>query len=309
VTPRPNAQHATRNAQRSSGQSLVELALVAPILILLAMSAWDGGSVLREQIVLQQAARDGARVAATAYGPSGAAALVAAAVQSSAADLPSLSSSTPGYLTISYPDAQSVQVRLIYAHTLITPVLRQLWGGGQGSVMMHASATFYLPQLTPVPATLVPPTPTPTVTPSPTVTPTPSPTPTATVTPTPQPRTPCALGPTLQTIPPLAPNSGFWCTLQLATPSYLAAGWQDNNDPGNQLPMYFDNPDPFAGQPDPVAMAPPSGNVALPATHVSGVLWAFTPTCQPVGTYTVYFFDGGAQLTVATQAGVWLVPC
>ena len=48
-------------ARRSRGQSLVELALVAPILILLAMSVWDGGSVLREQVVLQQAARDGER--------------------------------------------------------------------------------------------------------------------------------------------------------------------------------------------------------------------------------------------------------
>jgi Flp pilus assembly protein TadG len=105
--------------QRGLGQSLVELALVTPILILLAMSAWDGGSVLREQVVLQQAARDGARVAATGYGSAVTDSTLSDAVLASAADLPALKD-TPGYVTISYPDAQSVQVRLKYAHALIT---------------------------------------------------------------------------------------------------------------------------------------------------------------------------------------------
>ena len=66
---------------RGPGQSLVELALVAPIVIMLAMLAWDGGSVLREQVVLQQAARDGARVAATAYTPGAPQSLVTDAVR------------------------------------------------------------------------------------------------------------------------------------------------------------------------------------------------------------------------------------
>ena len=74
--------------RRARGQSLVELALVAPILILLAMAVWDGGSVLREQVVLQQAARDGARVAATGYGTSVLDSVVSDAVAVSARDLP-----------------------------------------------------------------------------------------------------------------------------------------------------------------------------------------------------------------------------
>src|ERR1700694_2938362 len=108
---------------RAGGQSLVELALVAPILILLAMAAWDGGSLLREQIVLQQAARDGARVAATAYGQGVPLATIDHAVLASARDLSDLST-TPGYLAVTYPDAQSVQVALHYDHALYTPVLR-----------------------------------------------------------------------------------------------------------------------------------------------------------------------------------------
>ena len=175
---------------RGEGQSLVEFALIAPIVILLAMSAWDGGSVLREQVVLQQAARDGARAAATSYGGASPS-IVQDAVLASAADLPALRY-TPGYFNLT-SDSQSVTVRLTYAHSLITPVLRQLWGGGQGTVSLSASATFYLPQQTPVPAVITPSTPVPTATPSPaststaiaTPTPMPTPTPTSTSSPTP----------------------------------------------------------------------------------------------------------------------------
>jgi hypothetical protein len=52
--------------------------------------------VLREQVVLQQAARDGARVAATGYGSAVTDSTVSDAVLASAADLPALKD-TPGY--------------------------------------------------------------------------------------------------------------------------------------------------------------------------------------------------------------------
>src|SRR5439155_5336026 len=114
---------------------------------------WDGGSVLREQVVLQQAARDGARVAATGYGTAVPDTTVSDAVLASAADLPALQN-TPGFLTITR-DPQSVRVQLRYAHGLITPILRYVWGGGQATLMLQASATFYLAQLTPVPSPVV----------------------------------------------------------------------------------------------------------------------------------------------------------
>ncbi|HEY3058587.1 MAG TPA: TadE family protein, partial [Chloroflexota bacterium] len=155
-------------SRRDAAQSLVELALVAPLLIVLAMLAWDGGSVLREQIILQQAARDAARVAATQYWPrtpaqqDGLDAAVRQAALESARDLPGLAG-TANYLTLSYPDGgQSVTVALAYNHALLTPVLRNAWGGAGGAVRMTASATFFVPQLTPVPATIVPSTPLPT---------------------------------------------------------------------------------------------------------------------------------------------------
>jgi hypothetical protein len=292
---------------------MVELALVAPILILLAMTAWDGGSALREQVVLQQAARDGARVAATAYGPNVPSTTVANAVLASARDLTGLAS-TPGYLSISYPDPQSVQVQLRYAHSLITPVLRQVWGGGSGTLTLHASAIFYLPQLTPVPATLVAPTPTltptpnatPTLTPTPTPTITPTPSITPTATPTPQRGGPCAVTLATQQVQSLSPNTGFWCTLQLTTPSFIVAYWQDNADPANQLLVYPNIPAQFGGV-EPASAPVPPGNIAVD-TRAGGLLWAGTP-CQPIGTYTVLFFNGSASRFGPAPGWAWPLAC
>src|SRR5205807_1319840 len=158
--------------RRAASQSIVEFALIAPALIILAMAAWDGGSVLRELLVLQEAARDGARAGATAYGgvPPGTGGsvppIIAHAVTASASDLPALTSQM---ITITSSDAQSITVTVRYPHTLITPVLRQLWGGG--TLMLSANSTFFVPQMTPTTGTIVPSTPTPT--PIPTATPVP----------------------------------------------------------------------------------------------------------------------------------------
>jgi Flp pilus assembly protein TadG len=279
-----NAKLGTRNAQRTTGQSLVELALVAPILILLAMAAWDGGSVLREQVVLQQAARDGARVAATGYGSAVPDTIVSDAVTASAADLPALPN-TPSFLTITR-DPQSVRVQLRYAHALITPVLRNLWGGGQGTITLGASATFYLAQLTPVPSPVVLSTPMPGL------------------------RNPCSLYPASQSIQALGTNVGYWCTLRITVSSLIGANWQDNGDPNNQLLIYSTSPDPFASKPDPVAESPafvPSGELA-DGFRTGNSLSVITSSCQAAGVYTVYFFDRGGAAP-ASSGSVTTYPC
>jgi hypothetical protein len=305
---------------RGRGQSLVELALVAPILILLAMSVWDGGSVLREQVVLQQAARAGARVAATGYGTSVASSVVGNAVLASAGDLPGLSS-TPGYLTISYPDAQSVRVLVRYDHALITPVLRQMWGNGTGMVALQASATFYVPQMTPVPGTVVPstatPTPTPTMTPTP-VRPTATPVP-PTATPVPPTATPtisrlCTPSPSSQLLPALPTGYGFWCTLTVTTSSYVMVQWDDQADPNNVIGVYSTSPDPFLGRGDPVQLAPPSNDLAfnfratsnnanrLPGLPPSSNVLIALSNCLRAGTYQLYFYNAGTALPRTTSS-------
>jgi hypothetical protein len=199
------------------------------------MLAWDSGGVLREQVILQQAARDGARVAATAYSPGAAVGTVQQAVLDSARDLPGLSG-TPGFMTLSYPDGGlSVQVVLVYDHALSTPVLRNLWGGAGGTVRLQASATFFVPQLTAVPAAVVTSTPIPTPTPVPaatntptsipptnTPTPTLSPTPTVTPTPTLTPIPPlhCTI-----TVPPLSGDNGYIVLIQTNATNTIKITW------------------------------------------------------------------------------------
>ena len=297
---------------------------MAPILILLAMAAWDGGAVLREQVVLQQAARDGARVAAMAYGQDGVSgvplATIDATVKASAADLAGLSA-TPGYLAVTYPTspAQSVKVTLRYDHTLYTPVLRRLWGGANGVVTLQASAVFLVPQLTQTPAAIVPSTPLPTPTPTlvPTVTPTPTrtlvptitpvpPTPTRTplptltraanadadagATPTSVPTATPTPGPCIVVVPvpDLDKKTGMYVVVQTAGPGTIDGLWIVNNNAGIDMSVYQGNP--FAGHPNPDASPPPTTPVPLDENASSQFVFVNAGT-QPTGTYTFYFYN------------------
>jgi hypothetical protein len=102
-------------------------------------------------------------------------------------------------------------------------------------------------------------------------------------------------------VPALVGNAGYWCTLELTVSSLISAGWQDNNDSRNQVLVYAGNP--FRGQADPTIGPPPAGNLAG-LTRTDDELWAATPGCQPPGTYTVLFFNGGVPMTSATLATV-----
>lgn len=272
-------------------QSLVEFALIAPVVILLAMAAWDGGSVLREQVVLQQAARDGARVGATAFGGA-TTAVVTDAVLASAADLVGTTATVTA-------DSQSMTVRVTYTHALITPMLRQLWGG---SVALSASATFYVPSQTPAPATIVPSTPIPSATPTPTfsptptltatpiATPTPTVTPTATATVTPAPRT-CSVP---VSIPPLANNTSYDVTVQLTIPSTITATWTIPGSVGGQIEVNI-----YSGN------TPPANLIVSNSanSNQSSSVTASTPSESP-GTYTIEFFKGGAALDTTSSGTI-----
>jgi Flp pilus assembly protein TadG len=289
-------------APRARAQSLVELALVAPILILLAMAAWDGGSVLREQVVLQQAARDGARVAATDYDQNVPNGTICDAVKASAANLPGL---TCAPSNVTYPSPDTVQVRLTYAHALITPVLRQLWAGGLGSVSLAASATFYVPQLTPVPGTVLPSTPTLTPTPTPTLAPTLTPTPTPTLVPTLTPTPGISTCRVLFSVPRMIGQQGYWFVAQLSVPSYLDATWNlaANGSTNADLYIYSNTPsNPFAGQPDPTGATPPNGALASKSVGATSVE-VRTPGSNLSGSFSVYFYNRTGKDMSASTAG------
>ncbi len=206
--------------------------------------------------------------------------------------------------------------------------MRQLWGGSSGTVMLQASATFYVPQLTPTVADIVPSTPTSTPSPTPTATPaltataTPGPTSTATPTGTPQLPNPCSDTPNTNLIRPLGNNSGWWCTLQLTTPSAIITYWQDNGGPNNQILIYLNNPSPFVGQPDPSPLDPNKiSNTSLAFNYrtANGWIWGYTygpgpanplppPVCVGPGTYSIYFYNRGNAFP-SSNANVNAVGC
>jgi Flp pilus assembly protein TadG len=58
---RPTRQQRSRRSNRQRGTALVELALVLPLLLLLSLMVMEGGEMIRTHIVLNNAAREGAR--------------------------------------------------------------------------------------------------------------------------------------------------------------------------------------------------------------------------------------------------------
>jgi Flp pilus assembly protein TadG len=283
------------------GQALVELALIAPVLIVLAMIVWDGGAALREQVVLEQAARDGARVAATGFGSASvASSVVCNAVLASARDLPNL---TCGAANIAYPDATTVTVSLRYSHALYTPVVREVWGGSPGTLTLTADASFYVPPATQTPLTIAISTPLPTATPIP---------PTATV--APAPATATALAPTATPVPPtatatpvgqftcgstwtwvaipaLARRTGFYVVFSVPSTRYIVLSWWTGSQQGAQdLRLYAGNR--FNGQPDPTGIDPPDPSL-VGGTTGSDPTTIWSPQAVPAGTYSAYFYARG----------------
>ena len=121
---------------------------------------------------------------------------------------------------------------------------------------MPVNATPSTPTLTPTPSpTLTPtltPTPNPTLTPTPTLTPSPTATPGITT---------CRVS---LTVPQLGGAQGYWAVAQLSVPSYLDATWDltANGKTNAELYIYSNSPtNPFANQPDPTSISPPSGDL------------------------------------------------
>lgn len=195
--PRP-----LRRRDRSRGQTIVELALILPVMIVLLATAGDLGRLFHTRIVLSNAARAGALEAGrhpTSYqvaAPCDAntnrilCAIIAESDNSLLTVTPSDVSVTcdPDPCTETLGSVISVTVEGQF--TLLTPFLGTFFGGQTIDLASTATAAIAVkPVITP--AATGSPSPTPTATPSPTPAPTssgtPSPTPTASPTPSPTP--------------------------------------------------------------------------------------------------------------------------
>lgn len=109
-------------AVRQRGDSLVELAIILPVLLLILMGILDFGRAAYAYNVVANAAREGSRYAMVA--PTD-----IAGIQSA------VWSKTPGLdpahlaVHISYPDTSTVAVEVSYDFYLVTPMLATALGG------------------------------------------------------------------------------------------------------------------------------------------------------------------------------------
>lgn len=200
--------------RRSRGQALVELALIVPILLLLMVAALDLGRIFYARITVENAAREGALVAAVlADDPTAFQAGSPCNQATNKVMCRVVNEATGGFVTVSHTDVardcnpsscaeglgNTVTVTVTGHFRLITPLLSMFTGGQD--ITFDASAVAQIRTAPAITGALATPTPTPE--PSPTPTPTPDPDPDATPTPTPEP------SPTPTPIPCVAPVANF----------------------------------------------------------------------------------------------------
>lgn len=110
---------------RTSGQSLVEFAIILTVVLLLILGSIDLGRGIYAFSVIQNAAREGAR-----YGslhPADAGGILAAARHlAHGLDVGSMS------VTHGFPNTETVRVTVTYTFNPITPMLARLISGGSG---------------------------------------------------------------------------------------------------------------------------------------------------------------------------------
>lgn len=184
--------HQQRTSHRPA-QSLVELSLLLPLIILLMLGSVDLARIYFTKISLANASRAAAAFATNyqlgiTYSTTEASNRILAIAQSEAGSSVVIESAT---FTGTWQPGTRFHVTVTTRWSPITPVVSQLWGGGALTLthttdLRHncsATAPCDYPSPTPTPTQGLPP---PTNTPGPpTATFTPSPTPTATITPTP----------------------------------------------------------------------------------------------------------------------------
>ena len=210
---------ARRTRHRPLGQSLVELALVLPVLLLLFAGALDLGRIFYSQITIENAAKEGALEASrnpTSFSntePCDATTnrvlcLVLNEAKGSMYEIaPSdvTLSCSPSPCPTSATIGDTVTVRVAGHFSLITPGLAQILGP---TVTLSASSVAQL-GVEPDPGAGPTPTPSPSAAPTPTPTPAPTPTPGATPTPAPTPTpTPICVTPEVTGTIDISPSSG-----------------------------------------------------------------------------------------------------
>ncbi|MEA2537362.1 MAG: hypothetical protein QOF11_1596 [Chloroflexota bacterium] len=211
-----------RRRPRSRGQSIVELALILPVLMLLVAATLDLGRMFYSQITITNAAREGAYEAA--YSPASFQANAPCNATLNRVMCRVLSEAKGSFVEVQKADVtlactpscakgigNNVKVTVLGHFSLITPLMAPFFGGSNVTLTSTASAQIITDPPLAAAAPTATPTPTQSPSPSPSPSPPPAPTgappraPTASPTPTPTP-VPCLLPTANFTV---APTSGF----------------------------------------------------------------------------------------------------
>ncbi len=120
--------------RRQRGDSLVELALVLPVLLLILMSILDFGRAVYTYHVVANCAREGARYG---VGIENDPAAIAAVVRNAAVGL----DTSQLTVSVTYPTQDTIRVEVNYKFRLITPLIAQVIG--RQSMTLHSAATMY----------------------------------------------------------------------------------------------------------------------------------------------------------------------
>lgn len=113
-----------RRAKDLRGQALLELALVAPLLLLLFMGAIDVGRLLFASVALEEATQEGALYAA--YNPAPSGPIQTRVTSSSSAD--EVAGATVSVVCTTAPAPGTVAVSAYYDYPLITPFISDILG-------------------------------------------------------------------------------------------------------------------------------------------------------------------------------------
>ncbi|HHU90922.1 MAG TPA: pilus assembly protein [Clostridiaceae bacterium] len=116
------------NKKNSKGQSLVETAIVLPILILIVMGIIEFGLLFNNYIIIANASREGARKAA--LGGTDSEIIQVVENMTTTLDLSSMDISISPPLNSRRHGAQA-KVEVVYRASLITPVIGKFFPGGE----------------------------------------------------------------------------------------------------------------------------------------------------------------------------------
>ena len=112
-----------KKTSNQNGQTVVELALLLPFLLLIVFAIIDFGFIMHSYIIVTQSAREGAR--AGAFGDTDA--QIIGVAQAAANTLPTQRVNVLINPSGVRSSGNTVTVKVIYEYSTLTPVLHQLW--------------------------------------------------------------------------------------------------------------------------------------------------------------------------------------